>query len=557
MALPFVGRDHHASCVDSAMRFDLLPPITGGASRHPSSSKRQLYLEAHGISAAVAAAVDTTVAETSEEPLARIAELLLSGGGLRQLTDRVLRQDKQLDFLLQARATLEKQVSDARQQILSLRETERKRFAIESDFVQLRAELSALADHARALSIRNKGLVLQQKEAHQQLELERAIRLRLLELLGAGEPALTIGEQSAALARAARPAEADEAVVEAEVVPAGAESIAAVKAAAAAAVAAAVRQTETMRLQQQRQSQPQPPPQPAPLVASIMRRVEAPLETRVLELLPGAAERAGGVSMQLVARRTTLEFDATRPIGLSMMADTGGQWVVTDVVPGSEAEQMGVQLGSVLETINGRTVAGLDQTEATSLIVALPGDRVVGDGRLMLTFARLVLTRAAAEEEPHAALVLRRAVGAGGVGPATEAPSLRTPAAAANKQADPERMALDEHRRVESAAAEEAHWRINPAAQAVTTAATTAATKAKALAEAAPPPPQERRTSGASSSGGQPSVESTRGSIRESVAMGALRRTAFKFDAGSPVGLSVMANANVRANALPCCPPPR
>ena len=107
------------------------------------------------------------------------------------------------------------------------------------------------------------------------------------------------------------------------------------------------------------------------------------------------------------------------------------------------------------------------------------------------------------------------------------------------------------------AAAEEAHWRINPAAQAVTTAATTAATKAKALAEAAPPPPQERRTSGASSSGGQPSVESTRGSIRESVAMGALRRTAFKFDAGSPVGLSVMANANVRANALPCCPPPR
>ena len=62
------------------------------------------------------AAIDKAVAEKSEEPLVRIAEVLLVGErGERQLTAHVARQNQQLDMLLQTRAALEMELSQAKQ----------------------------------------------------------------------------------------------------------------------------------------------------------------------------------------------------------------------------------------------------------------------------------------------------------------------------------------------------------------------------------------------------------------------------------------------------------
>merc|ERR1711871_1016996 len=68
-----------------------------------------------------------------------------------------------------------------------------------------------------------------------------------------------------------------------------------------------------------------------------------------------------------------LMFDANQSIGLTMNTDLDqdptGKVVVTNVVPGSSAEDLGVQLGAVLESVNGTSTEGLSQPEVKRVII--------------------------------------------------------------------------------------------------------------------------------------------------------------------------------------------
>lgn len=117
-----------------------------------SFARRGLYLEAHGISRMVAAAVDATAEEQHPAPLSRIAELL-AGEGERTLTGYAHRLEQQIDYLLQVRSTLEYQLDCEKREKEGLQKSLMRRLA------ETESELKVYKEKSESLETRDEQLL--------------------------------------------------------------------------------------------------------------------------------------------------------------------------------------------------------------------------------------------------------------------------------------------------------------------------------------------------------------------------------------------------------------
>jgi len=103
-------------------------------SMHSQATPEDIYLEAHGIHRAVAAAVSRTVEEASADPIARVA-VLLGETSVQPMLDRMASLDRDVEALLLQRSELVARVAaiDEREDRLATLQTEnaalRKRVA--------------------------------------------------------------------------------------------------------------------------------------------------------------------------------------------------------------------------------------------------------------------------------------------------------------------------------------------------------------------------------------------------------------------------------------------
>ena len=85
-----------------------------------------------------------------------------------------------------------------------------------------------------------------------------------------------------------------------------------------------------------------------------------------------------------------VEFDPSCALGLSMQTDLvqdpTGRVLVTNVIPGSAADRMGVQPGSALESVSGLPAATLSQSEVLDLVVTSKEAAKAVGGVISLTF---------------------------------------------------------------------------------------------------------------------------------------------------------------------------
>lgn len=139
------------------------------ASRGPSigASRRALFIEAHGIDAQIAAAVDAAIAEDSAHPLIFISQYLLQPGGARvrhfgdeqQLQERQRLELRCLELERQNRQSIE--LANRNREIAD----EQAQRCREAD-----ATASALQDRVKSLSLTNKALLLQQEALKSELQ---------------------------------------------------------------------------------------------------------------------------------------------------------------------------------------------------------------------------------------------------------------------------------------------------------------------------------------------------------------------------------------------------
>lgn len=143
-----------------------------------SFSRRGLYLETHNISQTVAAAIDMAVAEQSEAPLARIAEILMQAGD-PSLTGLIQRQEKQIDYLLSTRASLEYKL-DQQQRALARAEAANVRLqeleAMEAELAMIKRQCSRYEEQNALLETRDLARRMREAELEKALETERRWR---------------------------------------------------------------------------------------------------------------------------------------------------------------------------------------------------------------------------------------------------------------------------------------------------------------------------------------------------------------------------------------------
>ena len=135
------------------------------------SQARAIYLEAHGLTAALDAAVEQTIAEVHPVPLARVAELL-GQQALTPLLEHTNEQEGSVEALLRERGQLIARVDELHGQVTDCND-------LRAENAKLHTQCAAAEAKVERQSMRSDDIELQRVHLEQELRTEREMTAQL------------------------------------------------------------------------------------------------------------------------------------------------------------------------------------------------------------------------------------------------------------------------------------------------------------------------------------------------------------------------------------------